>query len=175
MNEIWIINGIPGAGKSTTAKALCKHFEKAAHIEGDMLQDMIISGNVAPGQMPLEEEQRQIHLNVHNQCLLAKSFNQGGFIPVIDYVVVNNDRIDEYLHELKDYSVFLVTLNPGIDIALKRDKARPEKTVAHIWTHLDEIMKKEIQNRGFWIDTSSFTIEETIEEILKNKEAAKIQ
>ena len=70
---IWIINGIPGAGKSTVSACLCAQFPRSVHIEGDRLQEFIISGAVPPGGSPPDEENRQIHLNVRNQCLLASS------------------------------------------------------------------------------------------------------
>jgi adenylate kinase family enzyme len=38
MNGVWIINGIPAAGKTTTSKALAERFAKAAVISRDDLQ-----------------------------------------------------------------------------------------------------------------------------------------
>src|SRR5687768_16109980 len=110
MTEIWLINGIPGAGKSTTAHALAAHYERGVHIEGDRLQDFIVSGSVSPGGHPAQEEARQIPLNVRNQCLLARSFAEEGFVPIIDYVVVNQERVEEYRQHLSGFQLHLVTL-----------------------------------------------------------------
>ena len=43
---VWIISGVPAAGKTTTAKSLAKTFDKAAVINRDDLQAQIISGSV---------------------------------------------------------------------------------------------------------------------------------
>jgi chloramphenicol 3-O-phosphotransferase len=170
MADIWIINGIPGAGKTTTARALASSFHRGVDIEGDRLQEFIVSGSVPPGGQPQLEEERQIHLNVRNQCLLACSFAQDDFTPIIDYVIVNRARVEEYRQQLTGLKAHLITLSPGVPVALERDLRRPDKTVAHIWAHLDEIMRTEFDGVGLWIDNSNLTLEGTVNHIVSHQE-----
>lgn len=174
MAEVWLINGIPGVGKSSTARLLAARHQRGVHIEGDKLQELIVSGSVPPGSLPQDEETRQIHLNVHNQCLLARSFAEEGFVPVIDYVVVNRARVNEYEQHLEGHSLHLVTLAPGVDVALERDHNRPEKTVASAWTHLDEMIRAELSNVGLWMDNGALSLEATVNHILQNRDAARL-
>jgi predicted kinase len=174
MADVWIMSGIPGAGKTTTADALARRFSRGVHIEGDRLQSLIVSGAVSPGEAPAEEEGRQIRLNVKNQCLLARSFAEEGFTPVLDYVVVSRARLADYRGQLPGLTLRLVTLAPGVRVALERDRRRPEKTVAAPWAHLGELIKVELAGVGLWLDNASLTVAETVDLILARAEAARV-
>jgi len=116
-HEAWLITGIPGVGKSTISRLLAARHPRGAHLEGDVIGGytghFIVSGLVPPGMPPEEESNRQMNLVVRNQCLLALSFAQHGFVPVIDYVVVARDRLGRYRSALRSLALHLVVLCPG--------------------------------------------------------------
>jgi adenylylsulfate kinase-like enzyme len=97
-----IVSGVPGAGKTTIARRLAATFDRAAHLEGDLVTfGFIVSGLVPPQGPPMEEANRQRELRRRNACLLADSFANAGFIPVIDDVVVSPSVLNLYLAMLR--------------------------------------------------------------------------
>ena len=57
-------------------------------------------------------------------------------------------------------------LAPGAEVALARDRLRPEKTVAAAWTHLDAVIRRGLGEAGLWVDNGGMTADETVAHIL---------
>ena len=170
--QTWLITGIPGAGKTTTAAALAGRFPRGAHISGDQIQNLIVSGNVPPSPIWDAESERQIELCIRNQCLLARSFRAEGFAVVIDYVIATEARLQTYLELLPDEPVGLVVLAPAIAVARARDRERPDKHVLSAWAHLHDQLEHALGDRGLWLDTSDLTVAATVNAILARQQEA---
>jgi hypothetical protein len=147
--------------------------DRAVHIEGDLLlDDWVVSGAVLPGEEPLEEAERQLHLSMRNQCLLARSYAEAGFVPVIDFVVPGANDLGVYRRELGNYRLLFAVLAPRGDVALERDAKRVGKTLAAHWLHLAEQMERELTDTGLWVDSSDLTVDETVDTILSRRTEA---
>ncbi|MCK9486810.1 MAG: AAA family ATPase [Dehalococcoidia bacterium] len=169
--EVWLITGIPGVGKSTVARDLAGRLERAAHLEGDALGEQVVSGRVLPGEEPRDESDRQVELVIRNQCLLARSYAEAGFTPVMDYVVSTRHLLDAYRHYLMGAALHLVVLAPGASVALERDGQRT-KTAASDWTHLEPRFRKELGELGLWLDTADLSVHETVDQVLARQAEA---
>jgi predicted kinase len=170
--KTWLITGIPGSGKTTTAAALASRFTRGAHISGDQVENLIVSGNAPPNPFGDAESDRQIDLCVRNQCLLANSFRAEGFAVVIDYVIASAARLSNYLELLPDEPVGLVVLAPSIAVARARDRERPDKHVLAAWAHVHDHLGQALGDRGLWLDTSNMTVAATVNAVLARQHEA---
>ncbi|HUS17247.1 MAG TPA: AAA family ATPase [Chloroflexia bacterium] len=163
-----VVTGIQAAGKSTVARLLAARFAWGVHIEADALQRMIVSGGVWVGDPgpPSAEAARQLHLRLHNMCLLGKSFFDAGFSVVLDDIIIG-ERWAQMQEALQGYPFSLVVLAPQSDAVLQRDAQRGKAPLGAGWAdYLDGELRMTMTEVGVWIDSSNQTAAETVEVIL---------
>jgi chloramphenicol 3-O-phosphotransferase len=165
---VFLISGVPGAGKTTVSRRLAERFPRAAHIEGDFIQHgLTVSGLVAPDRPPADEAERQMALRVRNECALADNFLAAGFVPVVDDVIATRAKLDACLSALRARPVLFVVLAPPLSVALQRDRDRGSKQVGHLFGHLDAVQRRELAGVGLWLDTTGLTPAATVDRILE--------
>jgi len=163
---VLVISGIPGAGKSTIAALVARRLARSVHIEAEALQRFVVGGSVWPDGEPHEEAMRQLRLRGRNVALLADSFFEEGFTPVVDDVVIGT-RLADLRSDLGSRPLLFVLLVPRLAVVRERNRQRPAKDVFEAWQHLDAVARQETPQVGLWLDTSNQEAEQSAAEILR--------
>lgn len=173
---VFLISGIPGAGKSTVASLLAQRFDRGVHIDADVVRAMTVSGNAwAPWRPPAhprfeqdlgEEAERQLRLRARNTSLLADSFFAADYTVALDEIAIG-ERLDDFRADIKGRPLLLVNLAPSLDVVERRDAGRAGEKVFETWAYLDEVMRRYQRGVGLWLDTSELTPEQTVDEVLR--------
>jgi adenylate kinase family enzyme len=175
---ITILTGPAGAGKSTIAGLLCAQLHRSAHIEVDLLREMIISGYASPipGEADALAAAEQIRLGATNAAALARNFSLAGFEVVIDDTIETPGYLDVLLSELTGIApVSFFTLMPDVETLRERDSGRePDLQLGQRCLDLRAILERNGEARGLSLDNSQMSKSETVSWILANRENARV-
>ncbi len=163
----YLITGVMASGKSTVADLLAKRFPRAVHLRGDAFRRFIVSGREEMTQNASQEALRQLDLRYRLAAQAAIAYWNAGFTVVLQ---------DNYYGEMLPLVLSLVAvctpkavvLCPSVDAIQKREQERG-KTGYHGFTveALYQEFMAATPRIGLWLDTTSWTPEETVEAILK--------
>ena len=135
--EIWIISGNACAGKSTTARLLAQRLPRAALVEGDEMQRLIVSGcrwATADDSDPVTgyltgEAGVQYALRIRNACLVAAAFADAGITAIVTDTVIN-EGLESLTAVLDGRPVNFVVLRPAVEVLRQRGIDRlPDEAV----------------------------------------------
>jgi hypothetical protein len=177
----FVISGNQGAGKSTVGGLLARRFPVAAHIDGDRLQDLVVSGHRWPeglddldpatGQI-VGEAGRQLRVRLLNGCLIASSFVDAGITAVLTDIICGR-RYEELIDHLKGRTIYFVMLRPPIEVLRLRASERRagvNNFESHLETEIDATPRV-----GLWLESATMAADAMVDEILSRQAEARIQ
>ncbi|KAA3662650.1 MAG: hypothetical protein DWQ04_12840 [Chloroflexi bacterium] len=173
-SPIFILTGTPASGKTSVSKALLARYAFGIHIPVDVLRGLVISGESNPIGSWDEETDRQFRLARDSAAKIASTYAQAGFTVVIDDVIFPDMIAHHYDKALAAFEVHKILLRPSIAATISRNKARKidvdnaqlEKIIQPIYDHFATFNLHKLEKSGWYIiDTSSYSIEETVSEL----------
>lgn len=171
MQEVILISGIPGSGKSTIASLLAKSFSKSVYLSGDDIRLMVKGGFESPAKVWDQATREQYYLSFANEAVLANNFIRNGYLVVIDDVIHPGDLYQEWQKHFEKLRCTKVALQPDIRIVQQRNRERGKYVEEGVINRLYEDFRR--QNFDDWIvvDNSHQTPKETTQIILSKLES----
>ena len=169
---IFLITGMPGAGKSTVARVLAQRFARSAHVDIDMVfHHFTVTGKAEPTSQDAEAA-AQAMLAVRNAAAMARNYADAGFTCVLDGAVVERAHVMACARAVYPHRLHLVVLAPPVRVSDERDATRSGKTVAAFFRHLHPLLHEQLVGLGLWLDTSQQTPGESVTAILSLQDKA---
>lgn len=126
MNQILLVSGPPGAGKTSVTLAVAERYDRMLRVEADTLREWVCAGYRHPWAGDAQAAEQRL-LAIRNASAVARESIAARYAVVIDDAAFADD-LDAYRDALAgvDALVQAVTLLPGLDATLARDAGRTD-------------------------------------------------
>lgn len=160
MNQLYVITGPAGVGKSTISREIAKSKNKSVLIEGDEIYDQVVGGYV-----PAWKEGN--HLDVFWKICLdnIETYLEAGYDVIFNYIVTPT-IFNEIEKRYRKYNTKFIVLIADEETLLKRDKERVEdcRMGERCIALLNSFKSYNFENKYF-LDTTNLEIKEIVEKI----------
>lgn len=163
MNNLYIITGPAGVGKSTTSNLLASSLKKSVLIEGDDIYNQFIGGRISP-----YKENAPLELFWSNCFLLIDNYLKNGYDVVFNYIITK-DNLKVLKEKFNNYNIKFTLLLTDEKTIIKRDNERPldcrmgERSLILLKKFIDASFDK-----NNIIDTTNKKVNDVVNEILTN-------
>jgi adenylylsulfate kinase-like enzyme len=178
MSEIWLVTGAQAAGKSTVADLLARQFERGVHVRGGQFYRWAVNGWVHVGDTNEREARRLLDLRYRLSSQVASEYAAAGFTTIVQDNIYGAD-VEDWLSRVSGPK-HLVVLRPQVEVVEERDTERQRMLgkIAYRDGYSPKINDQHVAstrtNIGLWLDSSSQTPDETVDEIIKRVGEARV-
>lgn len=165
--SIILITGVMAAGKSTVAQALAERLPKSVHLRGDLFRRLIVNGCIEMGFDLSAEALAQLQLRYDIAATVAPMYLAGGFTVVYQDIIIGQS-LTEIVAKLRPHRVYVIVLCPSAIVVAMREAERGKRgygNAAEV-AAFDQVLRAETPHLGLWLDTSTLTVAETVDQIL---------
>ena len=172
--RVIVITGAMAAGKSTVAELLARRLPRSVHIRGDVFRKMVVNGraDMTPQADPEAVDQLQLRYELAAQT--ADRYAEAGFDAVVQDVIIGSE-LERFVRRISAPHRFLVVLSPSVSALEWREEQRTKSGYVHFSPGaLDEVLRRETAQIGYWLDSSAQTPDETVADILAHLDRAAV-
>jgi len=169
-----VITGAMAAGKSTVADLLAIRLPRSVHIHGDVFRRMVVNGRADMTPNPSPDAIAQLNLRYDLAAMAADRYAEEGYDVVVQDVILGKDLAD-FVKRIETHERYLVVLSPSVSAMEWREEQRSKDGYVHLSPGaLDDVLRRETAQIGYWLDSSKQTPEETVDDILANLQRAAV-
>lgn len=190
---VFLVTGIPGAGKSAVARALAERLlPRSVHLRGDAFRRSIVNGRVDMSPYADSAALAQVRMRYRLAAAAADEYVASGFTVVYQDVVLG-DHLAMLTRLVRTRPFFVVVLTPPAEVVAARRATRMATRIrpypgpaddairAGVYAddqrddeeylfQLDHQLRVDTPKIGLWIDTSVASVDDTVDEILARVE-----
>jgi gluconate kinase len=168
-----VISGAQAAGKSTVGQGLADSLPRAVFIDGDAIDDFVVSGRAPMTDPPTTQAVEQLFLRYAGALTVADVYRSAGF----DAVIADNifgHFLDDYLMIAAPEPIRFVMLTPTADAIRDRERARAKNAYRDGFTveALVESVEHGSRRVGLWIDNTDLSVAQTVSQIVEHADEA---
>ncbi len=175
LTGVVVITGVMASGKSSVAELLAQRLARAAHVRGDFFRRCIVSGRAEPSNPISHEAYEQLLLRYRLAMSTADTYVDAGFVAVVQDVIVGPILADA-VTMLRSRPVRVIVLDPDPAVVSGRESERSKVGYRGGWEPSDlvDALRGGTPRLGLWLDTSSESVEQTVDTILARCDEALI-
>jgi len=170
---VLVVTGAMASGKSTVADALARSFALAAHVRGDIFRRFVVSGQASMAPPLSAAGRAQLDLRHTLAAQAADTYAAAGITAVVQDILLGPD-LERFTEQVRTRPCYAVVLTPDAATLAARDAARHKRGYG-AWTPEEFATAAHETPGGLHVDTTGWTVAETVGFILDHLDEARIR
>src|SRR5438309_103337 len=112
---VFVISGVPGAGKSSLSRALMERFARSIHISVDDIRSLVVEGYADPTRPWNDETDLQFRMARESAAEMARRYSDADFAVAIDDIIRQHEVEDVFMPLLGGRSIIRILLHAPLE------------------------------------------------------------